>query len=181
MNPPTPKKKNSGCLIAVFVVMGLCLLVVIAAGVGVYQFSQTEDGKAAFGIMAESVRMATDGREGPAIDALEAAGCDEAMVMDMSRLMKLLKDEAEQPVEDEAAVPWTVITCHTRSDTLDCDEVWSVFTRAVPERSGSYLVQVQAKKMMMPRKDRCQAAWSADGVPLELEEAGDALGHQFEE
>lgn len=167
-----PKKKNSGCLIAVLVVLGVALVGVVAAGVGVYQFSQSEEGKKAFEIVGESWRVQAEARDAPGVEELKAAGCTQAMVMDLSRLVALMDEEDAEPALPEDK-PFTMVSCTTRSETLSCEDVRAVYLAAAPPPQGPYLIQVSVMSFSLEDQTRCQQAFAADGTRLELE--GDAV------
>jgi hypothetical protein len=156
---PPAKKKGNGCLVALGIFAGILVLGAIAAGIGIYVFSQSDEGKHAFGIMKEGIKAAQEGANAPGTPELRELGCQQAIVLDMNKLMKHF--DAGQAKSDE---PLLMVTCQATATGTPptCDDVARTYVKAMGGHAESpiaVVVQVPFK----PGK-QCRRYYSEDGT-----------------
>jgi hypothetical protein len=124
--PPPPKKGMNGCLLAALIVGGVCVL--IAAVVGIFIW------KAAKVITA----AAEDGLNAPGTTELRAAGCDAAVIMDMSKISALFDAGSTSATES------VIVSCSVTAGKTapKCDDLAKTYAKAVGGSHGNFLVQV---------------------------------------
>ena len=148
--PARPAKKGpSGCFIALMVVVGLGVLGMIALGVVVYSVASQPEFKEMFGAVAGM--MNAPGRE-----ELRAAGCEEALVMDLRPMAQMARRQAQErggtegaPTDAELAEieeldqVFALCIFDAKEPTLDCAAVARAYLGAVPEPPPSVAAVVQ--------------------------------------
>lgn len=123
---PPPKKGMSGCLIAALVVGGVGVLVAIVIGIFVWKAAK------AIG------EVATEGLNAPGSAELRAAGCDAAVVMDMSKISAMF-DAGSTSASESVIVSCSVTGGKTPPK---CDDLAKTYAKAVGGSHGNFLVQV---------------------------------------
>jgi hypothetical protein len=125
---PPPKKGMSGCLMAVLIVGGLGIVAAIVVGIFVWKAAQALK------------TIAQEGLNAPGSAELRAAGCDAAVVMDMSKISALF--DAGAPSASETVL----VTCSVTAGKAapSCDDLAKTYAKAVGRANGNFLVEVQA-------------------------------------
>jgi len=142
---PPPKKGMNGCLLAALIVGGVCVL--IAAVVGIFIW------KAAKVITA----AAEDGLNAPGTAELRAAGCDAAVIMDMSKISALFDAGSTTAAES------VIVSCSVASGKTapKCDDLAKTYAKAVGGSRGNFLVQVTPQGGAAPT---CKKVYSPAGT-----------------
>jgi hypothetical protein len=143
--PPPPKKGMNGCLLAALIVGGVCIL--IAAVVGIFVW------KAAKVITA----AAEEGLNAPGTAELRAAGCDAAVIMDMSKISSLF-DAGTTSAGESVIVSCSVVAGKTAPK---CDDLAKTYVKAVGGSRGNFLVQVTPQSGGAPM---CKKVYSSSGT-----------------
>src|SRR5947209_2544858 len=84
------QKKMSGCVLALLIAGGLLALTCLIGGAVAWRATQSETGKKLFSVMGKGIEMAQKGMNAPGAAELRAAGCPQAMVLDMSTMADML-------------------------------------------------------------------------------------------
>ena len=87
--PPTPAPRRSGCVIVLLVIGGLLNLVCVGSGIAVFVAARSDAGKKIFSAIDQGVKLAEEGVNAPGAAELRAAGCPQAIVLDMSEAVKI--------------------------------------------------------------------------------------------
>jgi hypothetical protein len=161
--PVAPKKKMSGCLIALLIVGGLAGLVCIGSAVAVWMAARSETGKKVFSAIDQGVKLAQEGVNAPGAAELRAAGCPEALVMDMKAAMAIADTFIDGGLEEDDELDYLSVTCSAPAGSTaqlpTCDELAPIYAKAAPsERSFVVEVRRQGKK-----KPECSKQYSGDG------------------
>jgi hypothetical protein len=134
--PPSPqptakKKSSSGCLIALAIVGGLAVLVMAVVGFGVWRFASSKEGKAIIGAVGEMATIVAEAQSAPGAAEVRELGCDQAMVLDLDRMVKIFKMlDAGAPHESYSVM----VICQVgvlHGDPPSCDRVASTYRAAV--------------------------------------------------
>jgi hypothetical protein len=145
---PPPKKGMNGCLLAALIVGGIGIVVAAIAGIFIY--------KAAKAITA----VAEEGLNAPGSAELRAAGCEAAVVMDLSKISALFDAGATQ-----GSTPGIVISCATSpaKKAPTCDDLAKTYVKAVGAPGTDFIVQVQPQGGAKPD---CKKVYSPKGTFL---------------
>jgi hypothetical protein len=147
---PQDKPSGSGCLTALAVVGGLFVLVLALAGIGIWRLASTREGKAMFGAIGAATKAAAEAQRAPGAAQVRALGCDQAMVLDMSRMSP----------GSELSV---LVVCQVGTlggSTPSCDEVARVYREA----TGASALPFAAKVERPGRGGEiCSSVYGADG------------------
>ncbi len=145
---PPPKKGMSGCLLAALIVGGIGLVVAVIAGVFIF--------KAAKAI----TQVAEDGLNAAGSAELRAAGCDAAVVMDLSKISAMF-DAGGGP----GGTPGVVVSCAVSpgKKAPTCDDLAKTYVKAVGSVSSEFILQVQPQGAARPE---CKKVYSPKGVFL---------------
>jgi hypothetical protein len=84
--PPAPPQGRSGCLTALYIVLGLGLVALVVLIVGGWLFLRSETGQQVMTTVREGVTLAQEASTAPGTEALRDAGCGQALVMSAARL-----------------------------------------------------------------------------------------------
>ncbi len=148
--PPGPpvKKGMNGCLLAALIVGGIGIVVAAVAGIFIYKAAKT------------LTQVAEDGLNAPGSAELRAAGCEAAVVMDLSKLSALFDAGGAQ-----GGTPGIVISCATRPGKAGptCDDLAKTYVKAVGNPRSDFIVQVQPQGVA---KADCKKVYSAKGMFL---------------
>ena len=181
MNGEQQQAKRSGCSagkVILVLVVGFLLLGLAAAGTCAWCLATNPEVRKAGALLGETVRMGAAASNAPGTDELEEAGCADAMVLDMRKVVQLTEDLAEEIGDDgDVQVPeeeWQqhIVVCQYRfrEAKLSCDDVAATYTRAVPTAPARFGVVVQAG---LNNGNVCQGVYGPDGQllrPLEVED-----------
>jgi hypothetical protein len=77
---PGGPKERSGCLVALYVVLGLGVLLIVIAGIGSWLFLRSEEGQRVLEAARQGVEWAEDAAQAPGTAELRESGCETAMV-----------------------------------------------------------------------------------------------------
>ena len=181
MSEEQQQAQRSGCSAGkVILILVLAFLVVGLASVGtcVWCLATNPEVRKAGALLGETVRMGAAAQSAPGTDELEEAGCEDALVLDMRKVVRLTEDLAEEiGDEGDVQVPeeeWQkhIVVCQHRfrKPKLSCAEVAAVYGRAVPTAPREFGVSVQAG---LGNESVCQGVYAPDGSlvsPLEAED-----------
>ncbi len=145
--PPPKKKGMSGCLIAALIVGGLGLLLVIAIVV------------IAIVVGRKVVGLASEGLNAPGAAEIRAAGCDMAMVTDLSKVTSVFGIDAGP---NAAHTPMTIVVCQVAASKTapSCKDIATTYVKAVPPHA-EFTVRVQTQGKA---KEDCQEMYDAKGT-----------------
>jgi hypothetical protein len=168
VTPQAAPAQRSGCLTAVYVALGLGLLMLLATGIGIWVFLRSETGQRVMEAAREGITHAREAASAPGTGALRGAGCDQAMVLPLGRIFEILgvtpgsrggrSGTRRLPSE-------TVVLCQlSRLDAgPDCAGVARVYADAVPTAPERFAVLVQA----LGGRSKCEGIYAPDGSFLE--------------
>ena len=145
---PPPKKGMSGCLLALLIVGGLFLVTSIGGGLWLY----SEFGEF-MGAGKEMVEIAVEAEKAPGTKEMKAAGCDEALALDMKRLMAVMErfekeiakreGRKQKPLDLDVKEAQHVLVCKVKlGDPPACDKVAKAYADATSPQ-GNFLVSVE--------------------------------------
>jgi hypothetical protein len=158
---PPHKKSGNGCLVALGVVGGLFVLVLALAGLGIWKLASTPQGKAMFSAIGEATKAAAEAQSAPGAAQVRALGCEQAMVMDMTRWSKIFEQlDASVPQSSEFSV---LVVCQVGSvggSAPSCDEVARVYRSAVGDSARPFAASV---KRSGRGGEICSSVYGADG------------------
>lgn len=152
--PPPKKSGPSGCVIALLVLGGIFVLGLVGIGVATYLFMQRPEVKEVVGAMGGMFNA-------PGREELMQAGCDQAVVMDMSGFAKLAaRDPNSLPKDVEMLKNSVFITCMVREEpTLDCAAVAKVYREQVSSTKQAHVVVQQPGR----QEPICAARYDTQG------------------
>jgi hypothetical protein len=144
--PPPKKKGMSGCLIAALVVGGIGLLFVIAIVV------------IAVIVGRKFVGLAAEGMNAPGAAEIRAAGCDMAMVTDLSKVSSLFGLDAGPAASN---TPMAIVVCQVSANKTapSCKDIAATYVQAVPPHTP-FTVRVQTQGRS---QEDCQEMYDATG------------------
>jgi hypothetical protein len=170
--PPTARPtrtQRSGCLLALYIMLGLGALVLVTVGIGIWLFVRSEPGQQWIGVAGRSISLMQQAQRAPGTDALRAAGCAQAMVMPVGKMAELIGEitphARKQAPESFAAR--TLVLCQINTGDgsgPDCAEVARIYAGAAPEAPDGFSVIVQDQGRGQPR---CQRSYGRTGATLE--------------
>lgn len=142
--PHQARRSPSGCLIALFVLIGLGVLAIIGVGIAGYVMLQDPAVKDVVGAIGGVMNA-------PGRQELMDAGCEQAFVMDMDPLVKLAQRKGDEADRDlEAMKNAVMINCAFSKESavgLDCGQVARIYREQVSaERQVHVVVQVTGKQ-----------------------------------
>jgi hypothetical protein len=138
----------NGCLLAALIVGGITVVVAAIAGIFIY--------KAARAI----TEVAQEGLNAPGSAELRAAGCDAAVVMDLSKISSLF-DAGGAP----GGAPGVVVSCAVSpgKKAPTCDDLAKTYVKAAGAPRSDFIVQVQPQGGSKPD---CKKVYSPKGTFL---------------
>ena len=107
------------------------MLTVAVIGFGVWRFAGTKEGKAIFGAIGEGAKILAEAQSAPGAAEVRALGCDQAMVIDMDRMVKLFEHRDASAEREAFSI---MVICHIgalQGDPPSCDRVASTYHAAV--------------------------------------------------
>lgn len=163
--PPPPASKpagcSRGCLIALLVVGGLGLLGAVIISVVVWRAASSEEGKKVLSAMGRGVQLAQKGLNAPGVAEVQAAGCPEAMALDLDEMMEIVGSFVDGGVKHGSN--GVMVMCQGVGTLPDCDTVAQAYASAPGRPQGAFVVMVKAKHQ---KKDQCARRYSDDGEDL---------------
>lgn len=161
--PTAPAPKRNGCLIALMVVGGLAGLVCLGSSIAVFVAARSDTGKKIFSAIDQGVKLAEAGVNAPGAEELRAAGCPEAMVMDMKDAMAIAGAFFDGGLDD-ADLDYMSVNCQapagSKAELPSCEAIAEVYAKAVPSERA-FVVQV---KRASQQKPQCQQQFTGDGT-----------------
>jgi hypothetical protein len=160
---PPRKPGTSGWVIALLIVGGCLLFFCFLGGAGIFAFSRSDSGKKIFEAIGEGKEAYESGKTAPGAEAVRAAGCKEALVLDTGKVLGIMRKFVD--AGEEVGSSKIVLCQGSFMDELpSCDEVAAAyvtsFGAAAPE---PFVVTVQRQAS---KKDNCERVYSASGEPL---------------
>jgi hypothetical protein len=158
----------SGCMFAVLIGLGLFVLIGVGLVVGVTTFLKSDAGKTTM----EAVGAAVKGASGPGPEAMKAAGCKQAFVLDLATIasaaQKLTESATTDPAERaknraeiDKMAGTVALQCGDATPGLTCAAVFQAYRRAVPPEGHKVFVNVK-----QGRTEVCDEAYDAQGTLL---------------
>jgi hypothetical protein len=160
----TPPKR-SGCVIALIVAGVLLGLMCLVGGVAAFIAARSETGQKIFSAVGQGVALAEKGINAPGAAELRAAGCQQALVMNMADAMKLAEvfiDGGLKTKDGEFDYDLIACTGDYRHDLPGCDELAPVYARAVSSERD-FVIEV---KTTGQKKPTCRKRYAGDGTFL---------------
>lgn len=173
--PPksTGSARRSGCRVALYTLLGVGLLVVVVTGIATWSYLQTEQGQKLIEVAKQSADWMAEASQAPGTAELRSAGCQVALVSEMSEAVDLLamlvsdeEREREMLAQMESAgslqVSLLVICTLPRKspDDPDCGGLARTYGTAVPSAPGGFFLVAIRQGDAAPS---CQAAYAGDG------------------
>jgi hypothetical protein len=124
---PPPKKGMSGCLLAVLIAGGVGLVLCVIVGVVVWKATKV------------ITAAAEEGLNAPGTAEMRKAGCDAAVILDLSKLSSLFDAGATSGSTAGIVVSCAVNAGHTAPA---CDDLAKTYVKAVPTPGNNFVVQV---------------------------------------
>ena len=160
------KKGMSGCMLAVLIGLGLFVLLGVGLVVGVTTFLKSDAGQTTL----EAVNAAVKGASGPGPEAMKAAGCKQAFVLDLATIATAAQKLSESASKDAAEraknqaelaklAGTMALQCGDATPGLTCNQVLQAYRRAVPPDGHKVFVTVR-----VGRSDVCDEAYDAQGA-----------------
>lgn len=159
---PAPKKKMSGCLIAIIVVGGLTVLVVVLAAVGALKVLSSSEGQKIVRFVGDSAKMMEEAQRAPGTQELRAKGCMQAMVVDMDRMASLVKDLSPDAGDLPPGGERELVSCTVDmfGTAPECDALATAYVAAAsPKRPFRVTVQKQGGQ-----RAECTKVYTAEGA-----------------
>ncbi len=161
---PAPKSR-SGCLLALYIALGLGAVMIVMTGIGIWLFLRSETGQKLVDVASDGIALVREATQAPGTEALRAAGCSQAMVIPTSKVLKLVGEFAPDARRElpESFADGTLVMCqlNTRDgEGPDCAEVARVYARAAPQAPERFGVMVQNQRQ---GQAKCQGSYARDG------------------
>ena len=170
-DPPAPTappaKSRSGCLLAVYIFLGVCAVGVVTTGIGAWFFLRSERGQKLIEVVRDGYSLMRQATQAPGTEALRAAGCTQAMVIPTTELLKLggqLNPETRQDIPEKLRDE-SLVMCQIAGDVEgpDCPDVARIYAKAAPQAPERFGIIVQHQR---GRQTRCQGSYARDGSRL---------------
>lgn len=166
--PPGERASRSGCLIALYVMLGLGAFVLVAGAIAVWLFLRSETGQRLTETVSSGIALTREATTAPGTAELRAAGCSQAMVIPTARMLELFGQELPEADPDaDTFNEATVVLCQRATDDAgapDCADVARIYGDAVPDAPPRFGVVVQGAG----RGDAvCEGAYGPDGTLLD--------------
>lgn len=174
---PIEPPKRSGCIVALYVLFGAGLFLLVAGGIAVWVFLQSEQGQKIVEVASQGLEWMTEASQAPGTAELREAGCDVALVSEMSRafelVMTLVPDEEQKSevLEKMGAAgnlqEQLLVMCTLPRLGLgepDCSKFARTYSEAVPAGPETMFLLVMRQGADAPS---CQGIYSTDGTLLE--------------
>ena len=171
---PIGPPKRSGCRLALYTIFGLGLFAIVAVGIALWLFLESEQGQRVVEAAKQGASWMTEASQAPGTAELREAGCSNALVSEMSKaidtFMSFLPDETQKSElleEMESAggleTQWLVMCSLSPLGAAepDCGELARTYADAVPSAPESFLLVVLRQGDDAPS---CRGIYSADGT-----------------
>lgn len=159
---PAPKKKMSGCMVALLIVGSLCLLAVIGAVTVVVLALRTPEGAAAL----DMIKTASTAQTGPGAQALRKYGCQNVAVLPVAALNQIAARADAGAVVDELAT--MLVTCMEPPADRTCPAMAAAYVAAAKPDGPIHFNIADAQS------ERCAGYYDVEGRPM----AGSAVAPQ---
>jgi hypothetical protein len=143
--PPPPKKSNRGCFIALAIVGGVGLVLLVAAGIGLYAFAHSKTGETVFGTIGDMAGLVTEAQHAKGTKEMAAMGCDQPMVMDMDKMQRIMHDRFDASAATSPHFS-TLVICQVgvfAQKPPTCDDVAHTYVVAAGPPARGFAVNVQ--------------------------------------
>jgi hypothetical protein len=164
---PGGPKERSGCLVALYVVLGLGVLLIVAGAIASWLFLRSEQGQRVLGAARQGVEWAEEAARAPGTAELRESGCEMAMVTTFGQMLDLaaefFPEETRDQIEENPHAEETLVLCllGVFSDAAgDCSEVARVYGAAVPDAPERFVVMVQKQGHS---QGQCEGFFAPDG------------------
>lgn len=145
---PPPKKGMSGCLLALLIVGGLFLVGSIGGGIWLY----SEFGEF-MGATKEMAEVVIDSQNAPGTKEMKDVGCDEAMALDIKKLMGVMErfekeiakreNRKPKPMDLDVKEAQYALVCKVKlGDAPSCDKIAKAYADATSP-DGNFIVSVE--------------------------------------
>jgi hypothetical protein len=177
---PIGPPKRSGCLVALYVLFGVGLFIVVAGGLALYVFLQSERGQQVVQVVKDGAEWLTVATQAPGTPELREAGCETAMVSSAISAFEVFsvfvpdegkREEIRSQLEQDAGgydlEELELVICalpRFGGQAPPCDEIARTYASAVPAVPDSFYVLVVRQGADAPA---CQGIYSPDGTLLE--------------
>jgi hypothetical protein len=160
-----PPPKRSGSNTWVWVILGIFGALLLFAVVGLAVFMSTEAGQKTFEVVKRGTEWAMEAQNAPGTEEMRGAGCQTAMVADMSDMMYIaqpfLEDE-DMSEMDEQLMQTTMLICQVGGfgTAPDCPDVVRAYASGATTDATEVMVQVQKQGSNQPS---CQGMYDLEG------------------
>jgi len=157
--PPPPVDGRGGRR----VLLVLAVVALLALGTCTYLVASSPRARGVFEAGAAVIEAGVEAANAPGTEALRAAGCEEAMVLDGRALAGALAKIEQDPGRSQAdGVPPKLVMCQFSFDApeLSCGELAVVYANAVDDPPDEIGVAIRVK---LPRREICRGVFAADG------------------
>ncbi len=158
----------SGCLIAVFIGVGLIVLAVVVFVIGFVRMVSDPEFKRKMAVGQSAIQVYVEAAKAPGAAELRALGCGQAMVIDANRLRQVarsLRPDAGAEVEP-ARLPEVispVLVCQVVEEPrFNCEDVVRTYVTAVPDAPPQMIAMIQISRFG-PVKNVCSGVYGSDG------------------
>jgi hypothetical protein len=174
-----PPRKRSGCLVALYVLFGIGLFIVVAGGIGIWVFLQTEQGQKVMQVAKSGAEWITVASTAPGTEELRGAGCETAMVGNagsaLDVFMILIPEEEKQAeLREQLSMQagegnlddLLLVICTLPRFTVSapaCEDLARTYSSAVEDEPDSFYVMVMQQGQDAPT---CQGIYDPDGMLL---------------
>jgi len=161
---PAPKK-TSGCVIALFVMLGLAGIACLGGGIALWVAARSDTGKQLLNAVDKGVKLAEKGVNAPGAAEVRAAGCPQAVVLDMKEMVDLVAGFIDGGLKDAEQPDGAMVLCQGPwgSQLPDCDALAPVYAKAVSP-TQPFTVEVKTQNASKPA---CERRYHPDGTFFE--------------
>ncbi|WP_394827627.1 hypothetical protein [Pendulispora albinea] len=153
---PPARKSGKGWVIALSILGGLTFLALVGLGVGVYVFTKSDVGQAAF----KMVDVSKKSLNAPGTEELRRLGCAQALVVDATEFASAMAGIFDGGT-GVPEIDRLVVTCQLEKEPgPTCNDVAAAYVRAVGTVKKEFMVSVQKPNDSEPA---CQAAYDSSG------------------
>lgn len=160
---PVPVSRRSGCVTALMVVGALLSLGCGVSGIVAFVAARSETGQKIFSALNQGVNLAQKSINAPGVAELRAAGCPEALVMDMKEAMALAEGFIDGGLGDAPRLDYMSVTCISAAGSTvelpTCEALAEVYAKAV-RSERSFVVEVKRGGQQAV----CSQQYSPDGT-----------------
>lgn len=168
---PTPPPASSaaktvspatrGCIIALLVVGVLGLVCVVGSAIVGVRAASSEQGKKVLGAMSKGMSLVNKGINAPGIPEVRAAGCPEAMALDLHEMSEIIDSFVDGGLKE--GPEGVMVLCQGLGELPDCGTLAQAYASAKGRPPGDFMVTVKTKHQ---KKELCARRYSEDGEDL---------------